>query len=334
MSLISFLFFLIFNYLILHFYILFAKKCQIFSISNERSSHKGKVVSGAGIIFGFVFLFIFYTQDFNKVFIMSFVSVIILFFSSFLDDIFDFKFYYKLLLQIICLFFLIWSLGFNLIFFLPIFFYFLININVSNFMDGINGISFLYFFIFFLSLMIIDVKINLELFYTTNYFYKIILSGLLSFGFFNFRRKAVCFLGDVGSVSLGLLGSLCIIYYYCDLQVQNIINYPYLIFLLFFIYYLDSFFTLLKRFLSKKNIFTPHKEHVYQFLANNYLKSHLAVSVLYACLQLIINILVVVIVFSSNIILSKSLFVVLCFYLCMIIFSYFYIQKKVVKGNS
>jgi len=155
---------------------------------------------------------------------------------------------------------------------------------------------------------------------------------------FNFREKAICFLGDVGSISLGVIFSGCVVYYLSCFELQTlgglVIRHPYLIFLFFFIYYLDVFSTLFKRLSRKENIFKPHRKHLYQFLANNYFKSHVKTSCLYAFLQLTINIIVISVMFSQNILLSNYMLYILCFYTCLIIFSYFYVQKKIVKDNS
>ncbi len=322
------------NYFLLKKFISIADKYQIVSVSESRSSHKGTVVSGAGFMFIFVFIFLFYSQSFSLNFVLPFASVSAIFFTSFLDDIIDIKFYYKLFCQVLFLFLLFFSLGFDLIFCITLLLIFFVNINVSNFMDGVNGMSFLYFLVSFVSFIFIDFKINVILLDNVYFFYIILLSCLLSFGFLNFRKKAICFLGDVGSISLGLIFSGCVVYYFLLLKAQVLINYPYLVILFFFIYYLDVFYTLLNRFSSNQNIFKPHKKHLYQILANNYFKSHITSSFLYSFFQLIMNVMVLVILFSKNFFLSKLMLVVLCFYICLIIFIYFYVQKKIVKENS
>jgi len=323
-----------FNCFLLKKFIFIADKYQIVAVPDSRSSHKGTVVSGAGFIFIFVFIFLFYSQSFRLNFVLPFVSVLSIFFTSFLDDIIDIKFYYKLFYQVLFLFLLFFSLGCDFIFCIPLLLIFFVNINVSNFMDGVNGMTFLYFLVSFVSFIFIDFKINVILLDNVYFFYIILLSCLLSFGFFNFRKKAICFLGDVGSISLGLIFSGCVVYYFLLLKEQTLINYPYLIILFFFIYYLDVFYTLLNRFSSNQNIFKPHKKHLYQILANNYFKSHITSSFLYSFFQLIMNIIVLVILFSKNFFLSKLMLVVLCFYICLIIFIYFYVQKNIVKENS
>ena len=322
------------NYFLIKKFIFIADKYKIVAASEARSSHKGTVVSGAGFVFIFVFIFLFYSQSFSLNFVLPFASVSAIFFTSFLDDIIDIKFYYKLFCQVLFLFLLFFSLGFDLIFCITLLLIFFVNINVSNFMDGVNGMSFLYFLVSFVSFIFIDFKINVILLDNVYFFYIILLSCLLSFGFLNFRKKAICFLGDVGSISLGLIFSGCVVYYFLLLKAQVLINYPYLVILFFFIYYLDVFYTLLNRFSSNQNIFKPHKKHLYQILANNYFKSHITSSFLYSFFQLIMNVMVLVILFSKNFFLSKLMLVVLCFYICLIIFIYFYVQKKIVKENS
>jgi len=346
MDIIYFIICLFFNYFLIKTFIVVANKYKIVSISDYRSSHKGEVVSGAGFVFVFVFIFLFKTniETFSLSLLLSFSSVLALFFVSFLDDILDLKFYYKLFFQVLFLSLLIFFSGFGVIYCFLLLLMFFININVSNFMDGINGMSFLYFLVSFISFLFIHFMLNditLASYSLENVrkFYIIIFSCLISFGFFNFREKAICFLGDVGSISLGVIFSGCVVYYLSCLELQTIYGYlvirhPYLIFLFFFIYYLDVFATLFKRLLRKENIFKPHRKHLYQFLANNYFKSHVKTSCLYAFLQITINIIVISVMFSQNILLSNYMLYILCFYICLIIFSYFYIQKKIVKENS
>ena len=85
-------------------------------------------------------------------------------------------------------------------------------INAYNFMDGINGITGGYSWVVLLALAFINVQIvrfvEEDLIYT-------MLCAVLVFNFFNFRKKAKCFAGDVGSVSIAfvilfLIGKLII----------------------------------------------------------------------------------------------------------------------------
>jgi UDP-N-acetylmuramyl pentapeptide phosphotransferase/UDP-N-acetylglucosamine-1-phosphate transferase len=105
-----------------------------------------------------------------------------------------------------------------------------------------------------------------------------VLVSLLVFSIFNFRKKAVCFSGDVGSVTLSYIIAFCI----AKLMVQT--QEIKWIFLLG-IYGIDSIITILYRLKRKENIFKPHRTHLYQYLANEKGMSHISVSIIYAVAQ-------------------------------------------------
>lgn len=72
-------------------------------------------------------------------------------------------------------------------------------VNAYNFMDGINGITGLYTIAVLLPLMYVNHKVE-PLSIWICLFYPLIASVV--FLFFNFRKRAKCFAGDVGSVSI------------------------------------------------------------------------------------------------------------------------------------
>ena len=74
-------------------------------------------------------------------------------------------------------------------------------INAYNFMDGINGITGAYSLAVLLPLIYLNAGLD---FIDADFLYVVGLS-LLVFGFFNFRRKAKCFAGDVGSISIAFI---------------------------------------------------------------------------------------------------------------------------------
>src|SRR5690554_3571612 len=106
------------------------------------------------------------------------------------------------------------------------------------------------------------------------------------FGFFNIRKKAKAFAGDVGSVAMALfLG-------YFMIKTIILTNNPF--YLLFFtVYAVDACFTIFYRLMRKENIFQPHRTHLYQYLANELKVPHVTVSVVYALIQLVLNLLLI-----------------------------------------
>ena len=106
------------------------------------------------------------------------------------------------------------------------------------------------------------------------------------FLFFNFRTKAKCFAGDIGSVTIAL---------WVIMLLLNLIfithSWVYILFLA--VYGVDSILTILHRLILKQNIFEAHRLHFYQLLANEHKIPHLLVAAGYALVQLVIMALVV-----------------------------------------
>jgi UDP-N-acetylmuramyl pentapeptide phosphotransferase/UDP-N-acetylglucosamine-1-phosphate transferase len=148
-------------------------------------------------------------------------------------------------------------------------------------MDGINGITTLYSMVAVGTLHFLMPEMNLEF----------VVVALLIFAFYNIRKRAVCFSGDVGSVSLAYIIAFCI----CKLMVDTQ-NVKWI--LLLGVYGIDSVVTILYRLKRSENIFKPHRTHLYQYLANEKGVSHIGVSMIYALAQLALN--VVVIQFGST----------------------------------
>ncbi|MFT5513469.1 MAG: UDP-GlcNAc:undecaprenyl-phosphate GlcNAc-1-phosphate transferase [Bacteroidia bacterium] len=157
-------------------------------------------------------------------------------------------------------------------------------INTYNFMDGINGITGFYSIVLLSSVYYLFEAEDLSVFIGT--FSHIIIFGivyLLVFGFFNFRSKALAFLGDAGSVSIGLFACIVLIWAGILHQRMDVI-------VLLLVYGVDSVGTIILRILRKENIFKAHRSHLYQDLVHVKGLSHMKVSILYAVTQLAINI--------------------------------------------
>lgn len=145
-------------------------------------------------------------------------------------------------------------------------------------MDGINGITGGYSLAVLLPLIYLNRSLD---FIDSNLLYVMTLSVLV-FNFFNFRKQAKCFAGDVGSVSIAFiilfaLGKLIL--------VTHDLSYI----LLLAIYGTDAVLTICHRILLKENIMEPHRKHAYQLMANELRVPHIQVSFLYMMLQLTIS---------------------------------------------
>lgn len=247
---------------------------------NERSSHTITTLRGGGIIFYLAALIYFVSSDFH--YPWFFIGLTMMTAVSFMDDVFTLSNKTRLLVH----FASVLLIAYQLDIFLMSWFYLLITfvvvvgiINAYNFMDGINGITASYSLSVGALLMIINQKVTFIdqdlLAYT--------LLGVLVFSFFNFRAKAKCFAGDVGSVAIAYilvfaLGALI-------LKTGNLIY-----FLLLAVYGIDTIWTIVRRMYLRENIFEAHRSHLYQFLGNEAGVNKLLVSFLYGLLQFLIGI--------------------------------------------
>ena len=99
------------------------------------------------------------------------------------------------------------------------------------------------------------------------------------FCFFNFRRRARCFAGDVGSVGIAF-----IILFALGRLIAATGDIQYL--LLLGVYGVDTVLTIMHRILLHEHLGEAHRKHAYQLMANELHMPHTAVSALYFALQL------------------------------------------------
>jgi UDP-N-acetylmuramyl pentapeptide phosphotransferase/UDP-N-acetylglucosamine-1-phosphate transferase len=102
------------------------------------------------------------------------------------------------------------------------------------------------------------------------------------FAFFNLRKNAKTFAGDVGSISVALI--ICFLILSLIIYTQNL-KWT----LLLGVYGLDTVFTIVCRLFRHENIFKAHRSHFYQYLANQRKMGHILISAFYMLAQLIIN---------------------------------------------
>jgi UDP-GlcNAc:undecaprenyl-phosphate GlcNAc-1-phosphate transferase len=265
-------------------YFKIAKKYKIVDVPNNRSSHSGEIVRGGGIIFALSAICLEFYLGFPHPYFMA--GLIIVSFISFVDDIHSLPNRVRLLVH-----FLAVALMFldTTIIQAPWWLILLMAIvvtgflNAFNFMDGINGITGFYGLVTIISLTIIN-----EFFvpFMPSELGIFVLLGLLVFNYFNFRVKARCFAGDVGSISLPFIIAFFILKLYFISQAPILI-------LLLAVYGVDAVNTIMKRVFQGENIFMPHRTHLYQILVHKKQWSHLQVSSIYGLVQLGINVAVV-----------------------------------------
>jgi UDP-N-acetylmuramyl pentapeptide phosphotransferase/UDP-N-acetylglucosamine-1-phosphate transferase len=257
-------------------YFKIADTYNIIDKPNHRSSHSSVTLRGGGIIFPFAILIAFLLGYTSWPLTLAVVLVGAV---SFIDDI-------KPLPQLPrfgshVLAFILVAYDLNLfaepLWILPLVLVLLIGwMNAFNFMDGINGITVLYALSAIVSFAFLSIhESSLPL---------LITMGLacLVFGFFNVRKKAKTFAGDVGSISMALfLGYFMIKTIFISGQFGYI--------LFFSVYGIDAVITIINRIRKRENIFEAHRSHLYQYLANEWGYSHVVISIIYASLQLLLN---------------------------------------------
>jgi len=182
-----------------YFYI--AKKFHIGDSVTARSSHKTYQLTGGGIIFIIAaLLYCFWYSNQLTRFNLMMVGALSLSIISFIDDIKNSSPILRLIIQSIVI---IITFYYNITWgYFDIFLVVLICglgfINAYNFMDGINGITASY------SLVILSTMLYYTFviphFNVPQQFIIVLIIAISIFAFFNFRKKAVCFAGDVGSI--------------------------------------------------------------------------------------------------------------------------------------
>ena len=259
------------------FYFRIADKCNIIDKPNERSSHTRITLRGGGIIFYFGALAYFLANHFEYPWFILALTLIT--FISFVDDVRSTSQGLRLVFHFtaMALMFYQWGL-FSLPWWTIIVALIVCTgiINAYNFMDGINGITGGYSLVVLAALAYINKEIvpgfvNLDLIVT-------VLCAVLVFNFFNFRKQAKCFAGDVGSVSIAF-----IILFLIGKLIIETENFSWMILLV--VYGVDSVLTIVHRVMLHENIGQPHRKHLYQIMANELKVPHVVVSSIYMVTQ-------------------------------------------------
>lgn len=260
-------------------YFYFADKYNIIDKPNERSSHTRITLRGGGIVFYFGALVYFLINDFEYPWFM--LALTLVSFISFIDDICSTSSKARLVFHFLAMALMFYQWGvFSLDWWWILIALIICTgiINVYNFMDGINGITGGYSLVILLVLAYVNAAIIP--FVEQNFIYIIIISVLI-FGFFNFRRKAKCFAGDVGSVSIAFI----LLFLVGKLIIQTE-DFSWIILLV--VYGVDSVLTIIHRLMLHENIALPHRKHMYQLMANELKMPHVLVSTIYMVAQVFI----------------------------------------------
>ena len=300
-----FLAILLVSLVLIEIYFKVANRFNIIDKPNERSSHTQLTIRGAGVVFPIVGIIgfgatprysstgHFYPEWFEGLyrgagtldsgFLGNYgfvVGLLIIAIVSFWDDVRPLPPKIRMLVQAVAVALMVVPLGVEWWIVALAMVLIIGTINAYNFMDGINGITALYSLVA-VGTALVMLKLG----------YKLVLgepiwlalgASLLAFSFYNVRKKARCFMGDVGAVSLAL-----VLAYWIYALVVSEGNLIYILFL--GIYGLDSVATIAIRLYKKEDIFEAHRSHYYQYLANEKGWPHVGVALLYAGLQAVLN---------------------------------------------
>jgi UDP-N-acetylmuramyl pentapeptide phosphotransferase/UDP-N-acetylglucosamine-1-phosphate transferase len=268
-----------------------------------RSSHSSSTVTGIGIIFPIVFLcgysLIKITPPIDPIYVIGLMMLALI---SYTDDILFVKHSVRFVFQIFAIVLLLVALPFGELTFSLIPIYLAAGIfgigviNAYNFMDGINGMLGLNLLstlvCFFLINDVLPASDGEPLHFVDTRLLVGLISCSIIFLFYNFRRKAWAFAGDVGAISIGFINLFLM--YSLILETQN---YAYL--LLFIVFGIDAGVTVFYKIILRENIFVPHRDFLFKKLVHIAKMKHLHVSSLYALVQLVIGL--VTVLFLRNI---------------------------------
>ena len=320
----------------LKLYFPFAEKKGMLAGVNHRSSHTKPVITGAGFIFyiSYVFYiisFVFSTWDAPW---PLFIGISILAIVSFIDDLKDLWFFIRLVVQILAVTLMLYqiyvefsmepfAMNASLLIILAIvgLIFSVGFVNLYNFMDGLNGmmvgitISALAIFAL-IDFFVVDFVDDLLLVYTA--------IPTLIFAFFNARRQAICFAGDVGAIVLGFV----MVYMLVSLLMQTA-NVVYIF--IFASIYLEAGMTVMQRLLAGQNIFKPHRIHMFQLLCNEHKHHHVKISAFYALNQLVFGAIIVTMNYYELNDLVQNLTVIGLFTVETVL--YFIYKRKLMGGH-
>ena len=179
-------------------YFRIADKYNIIDKPNSRSSHSYITIRGGGIVFPIAVIM---SGILGSIPLLVVIGIVLAATVSFIDDLKPLHQLPRFSSHMIAVLFLLYVTG---ILSMPMWLILVVIIcaigwiNAFNFMDGINGITVLY--------SLVNLITFAYLFKGEIIFESIVIMGLacLVFGYFNLRKRAKTFAGDVGSISMAI----------------------------------------------------------------------------------------------------------------------------------
>jgi len=269
---------------------------------DHRSAHKKITPTGGGLgivaalgltslIFakdpGFYPLTQDYAQVLSLVFAVGFLGL--------MDDILNLSAYFKFFIMAAISGAAVWAIGpvshlpfGSELLALPVWFSWLGSIlwmfvvmNIVNFMDGSNGLLLIVMGIASVALAWIAAQLGpLE----PVILLVVLSSSIIGLAVYNFRREAVVFTGDVGSLTIGFTFAVAVLWIIRDVKVGSPVYIGPVLILPFLA---DAFLTMLVRARRGEKLIEAHNDHLYQRLIKGGL-SHLNVAFLYGVCALLL----------------------------------------------
>ena len=264
-----------------------ADKCNIIDKPNERSSHTKIVLRGGGIIFSIALWIWSSFYGYNYPWMLTGVTLAAGI--SFVDDIHSLPDSLRLVVQFAAMFLIFQEIGllhWDMWWIVPIALIVSVGgINIFNFMDGINGITGGYSLAMIIPLYILNIRYG----FMDESLLVVMGLSLLVFCFFNFRTKAKCFAGDVGSIGMAMFLVFCI-------GKLMMVTGDVAWIVLFLIYGVDGMMTICHRIMLHENLGQAHRKHAYQLMANELKMPHIVVSSIYMALQLVVSLIAIYVI--------------------------------------
>src|SRR5690606_25712333 len=211
-------------------YFKIADHYNIIDKPNERSSHKHHTLRGGGIIFPLALVLgVFIFQPHQYALALGVLAIATV---SSLDDLITLSNKLRIGVHFLAVALIIFQIYTNhnllpeysfintssFLFFIVVFIIIIGIINAYVFTDGTNGITVLYSLVTIGSIVYIEQYLRLDL--LQHQIWMLLIASILVFGFFNIRKVAKAFAGDVGSISMALI--ICFLILQLILQTENL----------------------------------------------------------------------------------------------------------------
>lgn len=268
-------------------YFKIADRFNIIDKPNQRSSHTRIVLRGGGIIFTIALWIWSIWYGFQYPWLLAGVTLAAGI--SFVDDIHSLPDSLRLVVQFASMFMVFQEVGllqWDMWWIVACALIACVGAtNIYNFMDGINGITGGYSLAMLIPLFLLNRKYA----FMEESLLIVVGLSLLVFCLFNFRKKAKCFAGDVGSIGIALILTFCMARL---MMVTGDVAWI----VLFLIYGVDGILTICHRIMLHENLGQAHRKHAYQLMANELKIPHVVVSTIYMVLQLAVSLIAIYVI--------------------------------------